>query len=49
MVASSLIFSDNNKNKNIINIYSKIIKQLTDEVFSLIDEFEDQILSLLMI
>ena len=38
---SSLIFCDNNKNKNIINIYFKIIKQLRDEVFSLIDEFED--------
>ena len=32
---SSLIFCDNNKNKNIINIYFKIIKQLRDEVFSL--------------
>ena len=39
---SSLIFCDNNKNKNIINIYLKIIKQLRDEVFSFIDEFEDQ-------
>ena len=38
---SSLIFCDNNKNKNVINIYFKIIKQLRDEVFSLIDEFED--------
>ena len=38
---SSLIFCDNNKNKNIKNIYFKIIKQLRDEVFSLIDEFED--------
>ena len=37
---SSLIFCDNDKNKNIINIYFKIIKQLRDEVFSLIDEFE---------
>ena len=36
-----LIFCNNNKNKNIINIYFKIIKQLRDEVFSLIDEFED--------
>ena len=38
---SSLIFCDDNKNKNIINIYFKIIKQLRDEVFSFIDEFED--------
>ena len=37
---SSLIFCDNNKNKD-ITIYFKIIKQLKDEVFSLIDEFED--------
>ena len=37
---SSSIFCDNDKNK-IINIYFKIIKQLRDEVFSLIDEFED--------
>ena len=38
---SSLIFCDNNKNKNIISICFKVIKQLRDEVFSLIDEFED--------
>ena len=38
---SSLIFCDNNKNKNIIDIYFKIIEQLRDEVFSFIDEFED--------
>ena len=38
---SSLIFCDNNKNKNIINIYFKIFNQLRDEVFSLIDKFED--------
>ena len=38
---SSLIFCDNIKNKNIINIYFKIIKQIRDEVFSFIDEFED--------
>ena len=38
---SSLIFCDNNKNKNIINIYFKIIKQLRDEIFSFIHEFED--------
>ena len=38
---SSLIFCDNNKNKNIINICFKIIKQLRDEVFSFIDEFGD--------
>ena len=34
------IFCDNIKNKN-INIYLKVIKQLRDEVFSFIDEFED--------
>ena len=38
---SSLIFCDNIKNKNIINIYFEVIKQLRDEVFSFIDEFED--------
>ena len=38
---SSLIFCDNNKNKNIRNIYFKIIEQLKDELFSLTDEFED--------
>ena len=38
---SSLIFCDNIKNKNIINIYFKIMKQLTDEVFSFTDKFED--------
>ena len=38
---SSLIFCDNIKNKNIIYFYFKIIKHIRDEVFSLIDEFED--------
>ena len=38
---SSLSFCDNNKNKNIINIFLKIIKQIRDKVFSFIDEFED--------
>ena len=38
---SCLIFCDNNKNKNVINIYFKINKQQRDEVFSLTDEFED--------
>ena len=38
---SSLIFCDNDKNKNIIIIYFKIIKQLRDEAFSFIDGFED--------
>ena len=37
---SSLTFYDNNKDKNIVNFYFKIIKQLRAEVFSLIDEFE---------
>ena len=39
---SSLIFCDNKKNKSMINISLKIIKQLKDEIFSLIDEFEDE-------
>ena len=38
---SFLIFCDNIKNKNIIDIYFKIIKQIRDEVFSFIDEYED--------
>ena len=38
---SSLIFCDNIKNKNIIDICFKIIKQIRDGVFSFIDEFED--------
>ena len=38
---NSLIFCDNNKDKNIMDIYFKIIKQIGYEVFSLIDEFED--------
>ena len=37
----ALIFCDNIKNQNIINIYFEMIKQLRDEVFSFIDEFED--------
>ena len=35
------IFCGNIKNKNIIDIYFKIIKQIRDEVFSFTDEFED--------
>ena len=46
---SSLIFCDNNRNKNIINIYFKIIKQLRDEVFFLLMNLKIIILSLLMI
>ena len=38
---SSVIFCDNIKNKNIIYICFKIIKQIRDEVFSFIDKFED--------
>ena len=38
---SSLIFCDNIKNKNIIYIFLKIIKQIRGEVFSFIDEFKD--------
>ena len=32
-----LFFCDNDQNKNMINIYLKVIKQLKDEIFSLID------------
>ena len=38
---SSLIFCNNIKNKNIIDIYFEIFKQIRDDVFSFIDEFED--------
>ena len=37
-----LVFCDKNKNKNMVNIYLEFIKQLKDEIFSLIDEFEDE-------
>ena len=37
-----LVFCDNNKNKTMINIYLKIIKQIYNEMFSFIDEFEDE-------
>ena len=39
---SFLVFFDNKNNKNMINIYFKIIKQLKDEIFSLTDEFGDE-------
>ena len=35
------MFCDNEKNRNLINIYFKTIKQLKDEVCSLTDESED--------
>ena len=37
-----LVVCDNKKNKSMINIYLKIIKQVKDEIFSLIDEFKDE-------
>ena len=37
-----LVFRDNDENKAIINIYVAIIKQIEDEIFSYIDEFEDK-------
>ena len=39
---SFLVFCDNDKNKAMINNYVKIIKQLQDEIFSYINEFEDE-------
>ena len=36
-----LMFCDNEKNRNMINIYFKTIKQLKDEICSLTDESED--------
>ena len=39
---SFLVFCDNDKNKAMINNYVRIIKQLEDEIFSYIDEFEDE-------
>ena len=37
-----LVFCNNDKNKAMINNYVKIIKQLEDEIYSYIDEFEDE-------
>ena len=37
-----LVFCKNKKSKSMINIYLKIIKQLHDEIFSFIDEFDDE-------
>ena len=39
---SFLDFCDNDKNKVMVNNYGKIIEQLEDEIFSYIDEFEDE-------
>ena len=39
---SFLIFFADGKNKNMMCNYGKIIKQLEDEIFSFIDEFEDE-------
>ena len=36
------VFCNNDKNKAMISNYVKIIKQLEDEIFSYIDEFEDE-------
>ena len=46
---TSLIFCDNNKNKNIINIYFKNIKQLRMKYFLLLINLKIIILFLLMI
>ena len=39
---SFLVFCVNDKNKAMISNYGKIMEQLEDEIFSLIDEFEDK-------
>ena len=36
------VFCDNDKNKAMISNYSKIIKQLENEILSYIDKFEDE-------
>ena len=40
--SSFIAFCDNDKNKTIINNYGRIIRQIEDEIFSYIDEFEDE-------
>ena len=40
--SSFLIFCNNDKNKAMINNYVAIIKQIENEIFSYIDEFEDK-------
>ena len=40
-IYSYLIFCENNKNKNMISNYVKIIDQLKEEIISWVDEFED--------
>ena len=40
--SSFLVFCDNDKNKAMINNYVKIIRQMEHEIFSYIDEFEDE-------
>ena len=37
-----ITFCDNDKNKDMINNYSKIANQLEDEIFSWTDEFKDE-------
>ena len=39
---SYLVFCEKGKNKDMINNYTNIIKQLEDEIFSWVDEFEDE-------
>ena len=41
-IYSYLIFFDDGKNKDMIENYGKIIMQVVNEIFSLIDEFEDE-------
>ena len=40
-VYSYLVFCENNKNKDMINNYIKIVDQVKEEILSWIDEFED--------
>ena len=40
-IYSSIVFCENNKNKDLVNNYVKIIDQLKEEIISWVDEFED--------
>ena len=46
---SYLVFCESDKNKDMINNYTNIVKQLEDGIFSWVDEFEDEILFLVVI
>ena len=41
-IYSYLIFFADGKNKDMIKNYGKIIKQIEDEIFSFVDEFENE-------